>query len=172
MDRSAVILASDSSAKFSGDKGLLDLHGKPLINHVIDAVKGLVDEIIVVTGSQQCADLYEKVVSSDVKFVVDDYESKGLLAGVIAGFEASQSEYSALLPFDSPLFPKKSCHCSLTAPLEKPQLFQGQPTWYVNPYTLFTIPNKRCKQLKRRWLITKLTCNRWWINCGAYVTCL
>ncbi len=102
MDRSAVILASDSSAKFSGDKGLLDLHGKPLINHVIDAVKGLVDEIIVVTGSQQCADLYEKVVSSDVKFVVDDYESKGLLAGVIAGFEASQSEYSALLPFDSP----------------------------------------------------------------------
>jgi molybdopterin-guanine dinucleotide biosynthesis protein A len=102
LDRSAVILAVDSSVKFSGDKGLLDLHGKPLINHVIDAVKGLVDEIIVVTGSQQCADLYEKVVSSDVKFVVDDFESKGLLAGVIAGFGASQSEYSALLPFDSP----------------------------------------------------------------------
>jgi molybdopterin-guanine dinucleotide biosynthesis protein A len=102
LDRSAVILVGDSSAKFSGDKGLLDLHGKPLINHVIDAVKGLVDEIIVVTGSQQCVDLYEKVVSSDVKFVVDDYESKGLLGGAIAGFEASQSEYSALLPFDSP----------------------------------------------------------------------
>jgi GTP:adenosylcobinamide-phosphate guanylyltransferase len=66
-----------------GDKGLLDLHGKPLINHVIDAVKGLVDEIIVVTGSQQCADLYEKVVSSDVKFAVDVCESKGLLVGAI-----------------------------------------------------------------------------------------
>ncbi len=102
MDRSAVILAGDSSKKFSGDKGLLDLHRKPLINHVIDAVNGLVDEVIVVTSSQIQADWYEKVVPPDVKFVIDDYEPKGLLAGVIAGFEVSQGEYSALLPFDSP----------------------------------------------------------------------
>ena len=102
MDRSAIILAGGSSPKFIGDKGLLDLHGKPLINHVIDAVKSLVNEIIVVTSSQERADLYGKAVSSEVRFVIDDYESEGLLSGAIAGFEAAQGEYSALLPFDSP----------------------------------------------------------------------
>ncbi len=47
-------------------------------------------------------DLYEKVVSSKVSFIVYDFESEGLLAGAVAGFEAAQGEYSALLPFDSP----------------------------------------------------------------------
>ena len=102
MDRSAIILAGGSSAKFIGDKGLLDLHGKPLINHVVDSVKSLVDEIIVVTSSQERADSYGKVVSFEVKFIIEDYESEGLLSGAAAGFEAAQGDYSALLPFDSP----------------------------------------------------------------------
>jgi molybdopterin-guanine dinucleotide biosynthesis protein A len=102
LDRSAVILAISSSAKFLSDKGILDLHGKPLINHVIDAIKGLVDEIIVVTSSQEGADLYRKVVSSEINFVVVDNESEGLLDGAAAGFEIAQGEYSALLPFNSP----------------------------------------------------------------------
>jgi len=102
VDRSVVILAMGSSAKFVSDKGLLDLHGKPLINHVIDSIKGLVDEIIVVTSSQERADLYGKVVSSEINFVVEGSESEGLLAGAAAGFKVAQGEYSALLPFDSP----------------------------------------------------------------------
>ena len=102
MDKSAIILAGGSSHGFDGDKGLLELHGKPLINHVIDAVKDIVNEIIVVTNSQERADLYAKVVSSDVKFVVDTFESEGTLVGALTGFEAAAGEYSALLPFDSP----------------------------------------------------------------------
>ena len=102
MDRSAIILAVDSSIKSFGDKGLLDLHRKPLINHVVDAVKSLVDEIIVVISSEERADSYGKVVSSKVRFIINDYESEGLLAGAATGFEAAQGEYSALLPFDSP----------------------------------------------------------------------
>jgi molybdopterin-guanine dinucleotide biosynthesis protein A len=102
LNRSAIILAGDSSTKSIWDKGLLDLHGKPLINHVVDAVKSLVDEIIVVISSQERADSYRKVVSSEVRFIINDYESEGLLAGATVGFETAQGEYSALLPFDSP----------------------------------------------------------------------
>jgi molybdopterin-guanine dinucleotide biosynthesis protein A len=80
----------------------LDLHRKPLINHVVDAVKSLVDEIIVVISSEERADSYGKVVSSIVRFIINDYESEGVLAGATVGFEAAQGEYSALLPFDSP----------------------------------------------------------------------
>ncbi len=102
MDRSAIILAGGSSAKFDSDQGILELNGKPLISHVVEVVSGLVDEVIVVTSSQERSDLYAEVLSPEVKFVVNDYGSKGTLVGVLAGFEVAKGEYSALLPFDSP----------------------------------------------------------------------
>jgi molybdopterin-guanine dinucleotide biosynthesis protein A len=61
--RSAIILAGGSSTRFNTDKGVLELNGKPLLNHVIDAVKELVEEVIVVTNTQARADAYSKLVS-------------------------------------------------------------------------------------------------------------
>jgi len=102
MDRSVVILAGGSSKGFSGDKGVLELAGKPLLRHVVDAVKGLADEIVVATNTQERADVYAKIVPSSVRFVVDSCESKGPLVGALTGFEAAQGEYTLLLPFDTP----------------------------------------------------------------------
>ncbi len=103
MNRSAIILAGDSSKGFTSDKGVLELEGKPLLNYVINSVEGLVEEVIVVTKSQEQADLYSKLVfSKKVRFVVDSCGSKGPLAGALTGFKAAEGEYSALLRFDSP----------------------------------------------------------------------
>jgi molybdopterin-guanine dinucleotide biosynthesis protein A len=102
MDKSAIILAGGSSSRFSEDKGVLELDNKPLLNHVVDAVKGLVDEVIVVTSSKERVDLYSKIVSSKVRFAVDVCESKGPLIGALTGFEAAEGKYSLLLPFDNP----------------------------------------------------------------------
>ncbi len=102
MDRSAIILAGGSSSRFNMDKGVLQLGGKPLLNHVVDAVKGLVEETIVVTSSQERVNAYSKIVSSNVRFAVDVGELKGPLVGALTGFEAANGEYSLLLPFDSP----------------------------------------------------------------------
>jgi molybdenum cofactor guanylyltransferase len=103
LDRSAIILAGGSSKGFTSDKGILELGNKPLINYVIDAVEGLVEEVIVVTSSQAQADSYLKLVSSKkVRFAVDVCKSKGPLVGALSGFEAANGEYSALLRFDSP----------------------------------------------------------------------
>ena len=108
MDRSAIILAEGSQGKFSEDKGLLKLDNKPLLNHVVDAVKGIVGEVLVVTSSKEQADLYAKMVSSaNVQFAIDIDESKGPLAGALAGFEAAQGKYSLLLPFDAPFVSKE-----------------------------------------------------------------
>jgi molybdopterin-guanine dinucleotide biosynthesis protein A len=102
LNRSAIILANGYSKGFTSDKGILELAGKPLLNHVIDAVEGLVEEIIVVTSSQEQADSYSKIVlSKKVRFAVDICES-GLLSGALTGFEATKGEYSALLRFDNP----------------------------------------------------------------------
>ncbi|MCW3999357.1 MAG: molybdenum cofactor guanylyltransferase [Candidatus Bathyarchaeota archaeon] len=107
MDRSAVILAGGLSTRFGGeDKGLSTLDGKPMLNYVVDAVKGLVDEIIVVTSSQERADAYSKIVSAPVRFAVDIEQQKGPLIGALTGFEAAAGTYTLLLPYDSP-FPNR-----------------------------------------------------------------
>jgi molybdopterin-guanine dinucleotide biosynthesis protein A len=102
LDRSAIILAGGSSNKFNCDKGSLELNGKPLLNYIVDAVKGLVDEVVIVTNSQDRVDACAKLVSPNVRFAIDICESKGPLVGALTGFEAVNGEYSALLPFDSP----------------------------------------------------------------------
>jgi molybdopterin-guanine dinucleotide biosynthesis protein A len=107
LERSAIILAGGSSNTFNCGKGSLELDGKPLLNHVVDAVKGLVEEVIVVTSSQECADVYAKLVSSKVRFVVDICESRGSLVGALTGFETANGEYSVLLRFDSPFVSKE-----------------------------------------------------------------
>jgi molybdopterin-guanine dinucleotide biosynthesis protein A len=56
----------------------------------------------VVTDSQNRADAYATIVSTKVRFVIDVCASRGPLVGALAGFEAANGEYSALLPFDSP----------------------------------------------------------------------
>lgn len=107
LDKSAIILAGGSSTRFNTDKGVLELDGKPLLSYVIDAVEGLVEEIIVVTNTQTRADTYAKLVSEEVRFAVDIRESKGPLVGALTGFEEANGEYSVLLPFDSPFVSKE-----------------------------------------------------------------
>lgn len=107
LDRSAVILAEGPRGKLGEDRGLLKLDGKPLLNCVVDAVKGMVGEVLVVASSKAQAEEYAKVVSSaHVQFVLAD-GSQGSLAGALAGFEAAQGKYSLLLPFDAPFVSKE-----------------------------------------------------------------
>jgi molybdenum cofactor guanylyltransferase len=107
LDRSVIILAGDSSVGFEEDKGLLKLDNKPLLTRVVSSVKGIVEEVIVVTSSRERVDLYSKIVPPTVRFVINDYESKGPLAGALAGFEAAQGNYSLLLTFDAPFISKE-----------------------------------------------------------------
>jgi molybdopterin-guanine dinucleotide biosynthesis protein A len=97
MDRSAVILAGGISAQ-----AISELEGKPLLNYVIDAIGNLVDEVIVVVDSQECADAYSKLVSPDVIFKVNESEFEDTLTEALVGLEAAQGDYSLVLPAGSP----------------------------------------------------------------------
>jgi molybdopterin-guanine dinucleotide biosynthesis protein A len=81
---------------------LLKLDNKPLLKHVVDTVKGIAEEVIIVTNSIERADSYAKIVSPKVRFVCDSDGSKGLLGAALAGFETAEGKYSLVLPFDSP----------------------------------------------------------------------
>lgn len=102
MDRSAIILVAGFQGTFSGDKGLLKLDNKHLLNRVVDAVKGIVDEVIIVTGSKKKADAYAEIFQSNARFVTDADASGEPLVAALTGFEAAEGKYSLLLLFDVP----------------------------------------------------------------------
>ena len=99
---SAVVLAGGSSSRFGEDKGVVKLAGKPLIGHVLDAVRSIVDETIVVTNSTERVAKYKQLVPDCVKFVVDTLESKGPLIGALTGFSVASGKYALVVPFDTP----------------------------------------------------------------------
>ena len=102
MDRSAIVLAGGFSTRFGQDKAVLEFNRKPLIRHVIDAVRPVVEEVVIVTNTQERADKYSEFVGPSVKFAFDFEEAQGPLVGALTGFEAAQGKYSLLLASDIP----------------------------------------------------------------------
>jgi molybdopterin-guanine dinucleotide biosynthesis protein A len=101
--KSAVILAGGFSSRFGSDKGLVFLKNKPLICHVIEKVKPIVNEVLVVVNSEEQQKKFAPIIKNNVKFVIDIEDSQSPLVGAVTGFEKSQGKYSLLLPCDVPL---------------------------------------------------------------------
>jgi molybdenum cofactor guanylyltransferase len=102
LDRSVVILAFETAKGFSEDKGITQIEGKPLLSRVVNSIEGCTDETIIVTESQEQINLYQKLVSPDVEFVVCSDAPRGPLTMALCGLEAAKGDYTLLLPSDSP----------------------------------------------------------------------
>jgi len=99
---SAIVLAGGRSSRFKRDKALILWEGKPLIVRQVDMLKGLFDEIIVVTGDDR---RYEDLL--DVIVVDDLIKGKGPLGGIHAGLSSSSNDYNLILPCDMPLLDER-----------------------------------------------------------------
>lgn len=107
MDKSAIIIAVDSNAKFGEDKAFLKLDDRPLLSYVIKTLKGSVEEIIVVVTSVEQTYSYREIVPAAVRFEVCTGSDVGSLAAATKGLEGAQGKYSLVLPFDSPFVSKE-----------------------------------------------------------------
>ena len=83
--RTGIILAGGDSKRIGTDKGLLDLNGRPLISYVIESLRPIVDEIIVVVGSEERIPNYRNAVEDDIQIFPDMYEDGSPLIGLITG---------------------------------------------------------------------------------------
>jgi len=133
LDISAIVLAGGFSSRFGQDKGVLKLAHKPLIKHVVDAVSPIVNEIIVVTSSQERITQYAKVMTADVQFVIDMYESNSPLIGALTGFRYAHGEYSLLLPFDTPFVSKEVVSLLFELCLNKSAAIPRWPNCQIEP---------------------------------------
>jgi molybdopterin-guanine dinucleotide biosynthesis protein A len=105
MSRTAAILAGGQSRRLR-DKALILLAGKPMIMHMIDKCKKIVDEILVIVNSQEQLDAFSREIGHvpQIRIVVDNKEPfVSPLVGARTAFENSKSETTLLLPCDTPL---------------------------------------------------------------------
>ncbi len=133
MERSAIILSGGPSSRLGQDKGMLQLANKPLIEHVLDAIRHLVDERIVVVSSRAQADRYARIVDSEVNVQTDMDSRQTPLGGALSGLEAAQGEYSLLLPCDTPFVSKDILSLLLDLCVNKNAAIPRWPNGNIEP---------------------------------------
>ena len=133
MEKAAIILAGGVSKRFGQDKGLLKLANMPLFLHVLERVSPVVDEILVVVGSKSQVEDYAHFVESKVKIVVDKYETRSPLVGALSGFENTCSEYSLLLPCDTPFVSSQIASLLLDLCVDKDAVIPRWPNRDLEP---------------------------------------
>ncbi len=94
--RTGIILAGGRSSRMGYDKGLMRLSGICFIEHCIDALKPLVDNIIIVSNNSE----YD---AFGYPRVTDRIKNAGPLAGLYSGLYHSNSENNLVLSCDVPL---------------------------------------------------------------------
>jgi len=98
----AVILAGGRGRRMGGkDKGLVELNGAPLIEHVLSAVSPQAGQLVI--NANRNIDEYQRYGFPVVSDAMADYQ--GPLAGFASTMAAAETEYIATIPCDSPLLP-------------------------------------------------------------------
>jgi molybdopterin-guanine dinucleotide biosynthesis protein A len=91
-----IILAGGKSSRMGEDKGFLKLKGKTFMTLIIEALKPVVDDIIIVSNNKNY-DVFK------LKRVGDIMEDSGPLAGLYTGLLHSETEDNFVLSCDVPL---------------------------------------------------------------------
>ena len=94
-----VILAGGRGSRMGGqDKGLLELHGRPLVEYLLEALQPQVDAILINANRNQARyqQYHYPVISDDLS----DYQ--GPLAGFAAAMQAASTDYILTIPCDAP----------------------------------------------------------------------
>ena len=101
-DITAVILAGGKARRMGGeDKGLIDLHGKPLLDYIIAGLKPQAGHILV--NANRNLDRYRAFGYPVTEDIMGDYF--GPLVGIATGMQVCRTPFILTVPCDSPFIP-------------------------------------------------------------------
>ena len=103
--RAGIVLAGGFSVRFgTEDKAVADLGGEPMIARVARRVDAVTDELLLNCREEQAGRIEEVLASSGLayRFAFDSTPDQGPLAGILAGLEATNAPYVAVLACDTP----------------------------------------------------------------------
>lgn len=100
-----IVLAGGFARRFGdADKTLATLDDKPLLAHVVDALRPVVDEIVVSCREEQIP-AFEDVLDADVTYWPDPTPDEGPLAGLAAALDVVDAPRTVLVTADMPCVP-------------------------------------------------------------------
>lgn len=97
-----IVLAGGRSTRFGGDKLAVEIGGRPLLHLAIDAVAGVVDEIVVVVARDGPGPALPPDSLVPVVVARDAVAGQGPLAGLAAGLAAASHPLALLVGGDQP----------------------------------------------------------------------
>jgi molybdopterin-guanine dinucleotide biosynthesis protein A len=100
MKLTAIILAGGKSSRMGEDKGLMLFNGKPMIQYIIDTIKPLVDDVMII-ANQEDYNAFGYPVYADL------IKDSGPLAGIYTGLHYSKTEKNIVLSCDVPFVTKE-----------------------------------------------------------------
>jgi len=131
--RTAIILAGGYSKRFGQDKCLVTMAGKPLLTHVCERAREVVEEVIIVVKSSSQEEAYSRFFPNKTRVVVDIEDSRSPLVGALTGFENAQSDYSSLLPCDTPFVSKEVLELLFELSQNVDAVIPRWPNGYIEP---------------------------------------
>lgn len=170
MKKAAIVLAGGQAKRFqTNDKQWIDkaqakLFGKPLLAHVIEGVKPVVDEVIVCVNSSARKRDYRKLLHEFsikyVKLIVDrkfKFVEGGPIVGILTGLKATDAEYCMILPCDVPLIKPGVVDYLFNAAKNVWIAVPTHPNGRIEPLMMVC---KRSKTLEMAEILCKLSRNR------------
>jgi molybdopterin-guanine dinucleotide biosynthesis protein A len=93
---SSVVLAGGESSRLGIDKAFLDVKGQFLVERIIDRLRQLSEEVLIVSNEVDKYEEFEAIVISDV------YPGKGSLGGIYSGLRRAGSSHCLVVACDMP----------------------------------------------------------------------
>jgi molybdenum cofactor guanylyltransferase len=93
---SAIVLAGGQSRRMGRDKALIEFEGRPLIAHVIEVLRRLSEDVIIVS------DRAGAYASFGVRIVPDYDPPSGPLGGIAVGLRAARHDLAIVVACDMP----------------------------------------------------------------------
>ena len=98
---SGIILAGGSSRRMGRDKAWVELGGKALVRRVIDRLRLVCEDVIIVAGD------LEPFISLDVRLTGDLFPGKGSLGGIYSGLTAALHNAAIVVGCDMPFLNRR-----------------------------------------------------------------
>ena len=120
-----IILAGGKSSRMGEDKGLVLLNGKPMVQYIIEALKEVVSDIIIISNN-------ESYTKFGIPVYADIIKDKGPVGGIYTGLYNSTTELNFCISCDVPMISsdfilwllKRSGKSYITIPMYKDKVHQ------------------------------------------------
>ncbi|MFW9908273.1 MAG: molybdenum cofactor guanylyltransferase [Candidatus Thorarchaeota archaeon] len=97
------ILVGGDSTRYGSEKSTTMFRGKPLVAHMISIARTISPRVILVTSSEDHMSSLREYAQGLEIAIDPEGSDRSALNGAVTAFEYSESEYTLLLPVDTPL---------------------------------------------------------------------